>query len=85
MCLICKTFKIKYFNIEQINLLPYKIRNAPNITSFIDTLKRNAIIILILPFIGAIAAIIRTIKFASGTTALVELDNSQTLEDERHH
>ena len=56
VCLICNKFKTKYLNVEQINLLPDEIRNAPDYTTFRDTIERNVKIIPLLLLIGAIAA-----------------------------
>ena len=38
VCLICNKFKTKYLNIEQVNLLPDEIKNAPDNTTFTDNI-----------------------------------------------
>ena len=69
VCSICNKFKTKYLNIEQVNLLPEKIINAPDNTTFTDTIERNGGIIPLFPLIGAIAAGITVLASAGGATA----------------
>ena len=85
VCLICNKFKTKYLNIEQINLLPDEIRNAPDNTTFTDTIERNGGIILLLPLIGAIAAGITALASAGGATASSVISAKNSVEQERHN
>ena len=54
VCSICNKFKTKYLNIEQVHLLPDKIKNAPDNSTFTVTIERNGGIIPLLPLIGAL-------------------------------
>ena len=85
VCLICNKFKTKYLNIEQINLLPDEIRNAPDNTTFTDTIERNGGIIPLLSLIGAIAAGITALASAGGATASAVISAKNSAEQERHN
>ena len=69
VCLICNKYKTKYFNIEQLNLLPDVIKNAPDNKTFTDTIVRNGGILPLLPLIREIAAGITALASAGGATA----------------
>ena len=85
MCSICNKFKTKYLNIEQVNLLPDEIRNAPNNTTFTNTIERNGGIIPLLPLIGAIAAGITALASAGRATASAVISAKNSTEQERHN
>ena len=85
MCLICNKFKTKYLNIEQINLLLNEIRNAPDNTTYTDTIERNGGIISLLSLIGANAAEITALASAGGATASDVIRAKYSAEQERHN
>ena len=85
VCSICNKFKTKYLKIEQVNLLPDEIKNAPDNSTFTDTIVRNGGILPLLPLIGAIEAGITALASAGGATASVVLANKQANETERHN
>ena len=85
VCLICNKFTTKYLNIEQVNLLPDKIRNAPDNTTFTDIIERNGGIIPLYPLIGAIAAGLTALAFAGEATASAVIRAKNSAEQERHN
>ena len=85
LCSICNKYKNKYFNIEQVNLLPDEIKQAPDNTTFTGTIERNGGIIPLLPLIGAIVAGIKALTSVADTTSSIVLANRKANKDERHH
>ena len=68
MCSICNKFETTYLNIEQGNLLPYEIKNAPDNTTFTNIINKNSGIISLLRLIVAIAVeITEVISFGKAT------------------
>ena len=85
VCSICNKLKTKYLNIEQVNLLPDEIKNAPDNTTFTDTIVRNGGILPLLPLIGAIAAGITALASAGGATASAVISAKNSAQQERHN
>ena len=85
MCSICIKSKTKYLNIEQVNLLPVEIRNAPDNTTFTNTIERNGGIISLLFLIGAIAAGITALASAGGANASAVISAKNSAEQERNN
>ena len=83
--LICNTFKTKYLNIEQINLLPDEIWNAPDNTTFTNTIERNGGIIPLLDLLGAIPAGITALGSSGGATASAVIIEKNSAEQKRHN
>ena len=85
VCSICNKYKNKYLNIKQVNLLPDEIKQAPDNTTFTDTIERNGGIIPLLPLIGAIAAGVNALTSVADTTSSIVLATRKANEEERHH
>ena len=85
VCLICNKFTTKYLNIEQVKLLPDEIKNAPDNTTFTDTIERNGGIFPLLPLIGAIAAEITALASAGGAIGSAVISAKNSGEQKRHH
>ena len=64
VCSICNKYKNKYLNIEQVNLLPDEIKQAPDNTTFTENIIKegNA-----LPLLTLIPAIFAGISALNGT------------------
>ena len=85
MCSIANKLKTKYLNIKQVNLLPDEIRNAPDNTTFTNSIERNGGSIPLLPLIWAIAAGINALASAGGATASAVISAKTFAEQERHN
>ena len=85
VCSICNKFKTKYWNIEQVKLLPDEIKNAHDNTTFTDNIVRNGGILPFLPLIKAIAAGITALASAGGATASAVISAKNSSEQERHN
>ena len=64
-------------NKEQIALLPCKVQQTVDNTTFKNTIERNGGIIPLIPLIGAIVAGISALTSVAGTIASVVLANKQ--------
>ena len=85
VCSICNKFKSKFFNKKQIKLLPNKIQQAADNTSFNNTIERNGGIIPLIFLIGAIAAGISALGSPEGVTASAIISAKNSAEQERHN
>ena len=65
--------------------MPDEIKNAPDNTTFNDTIERNGGVLPLVGIIGAIAAGITALSTAGGETANAILSAQKNKEDERHH
>ena len=85
MCSICHKFKTKFFNKEQITLLPKEIRESENGSNFNNNVTIKGTAIPLLALIPLVIAGISALSSVAGTTASVVLANKQANEDDKHH
>ena len=85
ICSICNKFKSKFLNKEQIKLLPNKIQQVADNTTFNNTIERNGGFITLIPLIGAIAAGISALASAGKATASAIISAKNAAEQERHN
>ena len=85
-CIICNKQKSKYLNKYQVDVLPDKIRDSEDNTTFVDNIKaKTGGIVPVIPIIAAICAGITALSTAGGAAAGTIIAAKNSSETERHN